>query len=431
MAYWIYNSLLTLCSILLLPALPFVFLLGKRAREGFLQRLGFYPAEVSASIRGTRAIWIHAVSVGEVLSARNLAARLKEKFPGRKIVLSTFTSTGSSIGRRVLASVDAVIYLPLDYPWIVRRTLRRFDPSILIFLETEIWPNLLRSAYQRGIPTVVLSGRLSPRAFKRYFMFRLFFSRVVRQFTAIGMQSEADAERMVRLGVDRKKVWITGSLKHVPWENGRARGVANGKPGLNFGEREKRKLFVAGSTHRGEEEIMVDAFLSLKISFPGLAMVLAPRHPQRFGKVEQLLQNRGVGYEKKSHVNGRERIGADVLLLDTLGDLASLYAIADVALVGGSLVDAGGHNLIEPAQFRKPVLFGPHMTNFADIAGEMKRQGGGIEVRGKEDIIREVSSLLANPEKAEKIGDLAYGVVREGHGVVERSIDLVSRYVSG
>jgi len=350
--------------------LPVLLLSGRRYRDGFLQRIGFYPRRIREAMRGARPIWIHAASVGEVLSSRYLAGQLKSRFPKRKILLSTFTSTGNEIARQAVPAADCVIFAPLDYPWIVKRALTVFDPSLLVFLETEIWLNLHYLAYRRGIPTILLSGRLSPVAFRRYSFFRFFFSRIVRLFTAAGMQTDGDAERLIRLGVDRRKVSITGSLKHTSLSEEKAVGQARSVMDWIPGKKGNRQVLVAGSTHRGEEEILLDVFLFLKSRFPNLFLVLAPRHPQRFGEVEGLLKEKEVRYEKRSQTNGRARATADVIFLDTLGDLPDFYSLADIAFVGGSLVDAGGHNLIEPARFRKPILFGPHMTNFADIAEE-------------------------------------------------------------
>ncbi len=381
------------------------------------------------ALRGQRPVWIHAVSVGEALAAEGLVRRLKEEFPDRKILLSTFSPTGNAIAREKLSGVDAIIFLPLDHPWIVSRVLRLFDPSLIIFLETEIWPNLLRAAHRRGIPTLLLSGRISKRAFRRYRLFHFFFSEVVRQFTAIGMQTEEDAQRIIQMGAYPPKVWITGNLKHAALGNGNAILKGFEGWGLEIAEEQERRVLVVGSTHRGEEDILIEVFLSLKPHFPDLLMVLAPRHSDRFPEVERLLQRKGMRYVKKSQMNGRERGLADVIFLDTLGDLLSFYSMADIAFVGGSLVDAGGHNLMEPARFRKPVLFGPHMTNFTEIAAEMKREGGGIEVKGKEDLIREISGLLADPARAKRIGELAYGLVEGDRGVVDRSMGLVSRYL--
>lgn len=427
MAYWFYNLLLTLFSVLFLPVLAVLLLSGERFRKGMLQRLGFYPRAVIEPVLGSRPIWIHAVSVGEVLSLRRLAGEIKERFPGRKILLSTFTATGNQIARQSGVG-DAVIFFPLDHPWIVRRALETFDPSLVVILETEIWPNFLRLAHARGVPTLLLSGRLSPAAFRWYRLFRFFFAAAVRRFSAAGMQSEGDAERMAALGLDSGRTWITGSLKHASEDAGEAKS-AQGEMDLPIVKGDGRQVLVAGSTHRGEEEVLLEAFLFLKASFPRLLMVLAPRHPQRFDEVERLLQQKRVAYRKKSQMNGEGSRVADVIFLDTIGELPAFYALADVAFIGGSLVDAGGHNLMEAARLQKPVLFGPYMTNFAAIAGEMKQKGGAVEVRGREDLVREISGLLADPGKAESMGKIACRLVQGDRGVMERTMGLVSRYL--
>jgi 3-deoxy-D-manno-octulosonic-acid transferase len=326
------------------------------------------------------------------------------------------------------AGVDGVIFFPLDHPWIVRRALRLFNPSLLIFLETEIWPSFLQAAYSNGIPTLLMSGRISPQAFRRYCLFRRFFSTAVRQFTALGMQNEDYAGRIIRLGVEPTKVSIVGNLKLAAWE-GRGVDEGNRKMDLDFPDKEGRRFLVAGSTHRGEEEILLDIFLFLKSRFPDLLLVLAPRHPQRFGEVERLLQKRNVSFVRRSQMNGQRNTLPDVIFLDTLGELPAVYGLADVAFVGGSLVDAGGHNLMEPARWCKPILFGPYMTTFAEIAEEMKKRGGAIEVKGREDLKREISGLLTDRSKGLKMGELAAQAVEGDRGVVERSMALISRFI--
>jgi 3-deoxy-D-manno-octulosonic-acid transferase len=427
MLYWIYNVEATLALLLGFALLPLWLALGKRFRAGFFQRLGFYPRALSESIRGARPIWLHAASVGEVLAARQLAAALKSKFPERKIVLSTFTSTGRDVARRSV-NAEAFLFLPLDHPWIVGRALKVFDPCLLIVLETEIWPNLLRLCYKRGIPTLLLSGRLSPRSFRRYFFFRLFFSSVIRQLTALGMQSPEDAERVIRLGADPKRIQITGNLKRASMFDDENKTNGRSRADLLLNGKEKRRVVVAGSTHRGEEEILMEVFQGLKAAFPDLILVLAPRHPERFPEVERLLKKSGLSYAKRSEMNGRRAAAPDVIFLDTLGELAIFYSVADIAFVGGSLVDAGGHNVIEPARFRKPVLFGPHMANFTAIAEELKRGGGGFEISGKEELTRELARLLGDPPVAKQAGERAYRAAKGDRKVVERSMELVSRY---
>ena len=429
MQYFFYNIGWTVGLILGLPLTPLFLALGERYRRGLLQRFSFYPRKVRDSMRGVRPIWIHAASVGEVLAARRIADALKAKFPERKIVLSTFTFAGQEVARKKVTAADACIFLPLDHPWIVGRALAVFDPCMLIVLETEIWPNLLRLAYRRGIPTLLLSGRLSRGSFRAYFFFRRFFSQVFAHLTGLGMQSAEDAERMIRLGVDAKRVVITGNLKDASMSEKGKKSKGAALPDLLLSGRAGRRVLVAGSTHRGEEEILLEAFRGLKPSFPDLVMVLAPRHPQRFSEVEKLLVGAGLSYVKRSEMNGRTDAAPDVIFLDTLGELETFYSAADIAFVGGSLVEAGGHNVREPARFGKPVLFGPHMANFSRIAEDLKLAGGGIEIYGKDDLARELSRLLSDRASAERAGERAYDVVKKDRQVVERCMELVARYI--
>ncbi|MBI2359589.1 MAG: 3-deoxy-D-manno-octulosonic acid transferase, partial [Deltaproteobacteria bacterium] len=275
MMYWLYNTLVTAFLILSLPFLPLFFLFfGARFRQGFWQRLGLYRREVRDLLVGSRPIWLHAVSVGEVLCAARLARELKQRFPQRKILISTFTVTGREIARQA-GVADAIVFFPLDHPWIVGRALNLFDPSLLIFLETEIWPNFLRRAHQKGIPTLLVSGRISPRAFRQYAALRIFFATVVRRFTAVGMQSAEDARRMVWLGVDPEKTLVTGSLKHISWHRDGADPARAGAALAQLGNGEARQVLVAGSTHPGEEDILLEVFSDLKSRFPSLMLILA------------------------------------------------------------------------------------------------------------------------------------------------------------
>jgi 3-deoxy-D-manno-octulosonic-acid transferase len=366
--------------------------------------------------------------VGEILAAGRLADIIRTRFPYHSILLSAFTHTGYEIARQT-KSADLVIFLPLDHPWIVRRALSTFDPSLIVFLETEVWPNFLRLAHRRGTPTVLLSGRFSARSYRKYGLFSWFFKSVLHHFSFMGMQTEDDADRARSLGADPRRVSVTGNLKiAVSLSASDSDGVAaesfEVKPNA-----EGPHLLVAGSSHRGEEEILLTAFRTLKQRFPGLQMVLAPRHPQRFREVEKLLNGSGLDFERKSDNNGRTFTPHDVLLLDTLGDLPSFYAHGDIAFVGGSLVDAGGHNLLEPARCRRPVLFGPHMANFAAFAQAMKVKGAGIEVRSADDLVREVADLLTDPSKRLMMGERAYKLAMDERRVGERSLALLTRYL--
>jgi len=428
MAYFVYNCITAAVFIVSFPALPLFYLFGKRFHEGLAERLGFYRKAKFAGLAGTRPIWIHAASVGEVRAASHLARELKRRFPAQSIVVSTFTATGNRSARE-MSVADLVIFLPLDLLWIVRRALARIDPAALIIVETEIWPNLLREASRRGIPALLLSGRLSARAWRKYSWFGGFFRHVVRYFTAIGMQSKQDRERIVRLGAPANRVSIVGNLKHAFSDGQGAPAIGTGDP-TQSGRNPRDSLWlVAGSSHRGEEEILIEAFMFLKARFPRVRLVLAPRHPQRFAEVERLLKTAGLLFEKKSQVNGRLDFQTEVMLVDTLGDLPNFYAAGDIAFVGGSFVEAGGHNLLEPARFAKPVIFGPHMTNFKSLAKEMAARGGGIEVRGKDDLIRAMTLLLTDSEKRRSMGQRAFEIAAADHSVLERNFAVAAPYL--
>jgi 3-deoxy-D-manno-octulosonic-acid transferase len=422
MWYLAYNLLLILLFVIALPILPFVLLFGLRYRDGFAQRFGFYPKALCRSLALAKPLWVHAASVGEVRSAEPLVRELKSRAPHRKIVLSTFTATGNRLARQT-PGVDAAIYLPLDFPWAVRRALSAFDPSILVIIETEIWPNLLRAAFSRGIPSVLLSGRISEKAFARYSMARAFFRRVLGFFSMLGMQSPADAARAAKLGAEEKKVAVVGNLKFA------SRNADNGWEKILAVRDLSRPLVVAGSSHRGEEEILLAAFHSARASFPGLSLVLAPRHPERFDEVEKLLQNGSIAFHRKSRLAAEEYFAGDVLLLDTVGELPEFYAAGDIAFVGGSLVDHGGHNLLEPARCEKPILFGPFMGNFRSIAEEMKRSGAAIEVRDSAALTRALADLLGDKEKRRRMGARASEVAGANRDALTRNLRLAERYL--
>lgn len=425
MAYLVYNVLITLVFLITLPFTPLLLLRGERLWAGLGQRLGRYPTNPTISSKSPRPLWIHAASVGEVRSVRTLSEQLRLRFPERAIILSTLTHTGNLIARQNPA-LDRVFYLPLDLWWTARRALAIIDPAVLIFVETEIWPNLLRQAHRKGVPTILLSGRLSEKSFRNYSRLDWFFRRVFRLLIACGMQSEVDRQRIISLGTAPNRVSISGNLKQT--------AVSNDDRALS-GDPDKQKptgspIWVVGSSHRGEEEIVCAAFKLLKQRFWKLRMVLAPRHPQRFPEVEKLLVGSGLSFEKKSRIEGKCDFGQDILFLDILGDLESFYAEADFAFVGGSLVDAGGHNLLEPARFGKPVLFGPYTSNVSLLAKKLKQNGGGFEVRNAEDLVREITALLIDPQKRRLVGDKAYEAAGGDNTVIDKSLKIVATYLT-
>ncbi len=416
----LYNTVWHAGLMLGLVAWPLLFVLPRRPYRDLRERFAAYPAGLLDSIAGSRPIWVHAASVGEVRSAAALLQRIKARWPERKLLLSTVTATGRRTGWEALPHVDAVTYLPLDLPWLVSRSLRRLRPEVIIVLETEIWPNFIHAAHRLRIPLVVLSGRLSPRGAALFKRFQRLFQPVLERVSAFGMQDDENAARLLGLGVDPARVTVTGSLKHAP------DATAAGPPAdlSRFGP---GPVAVAGSTHRGEEEVLLDVLPGLRRRFPGLLLVLAPRHPERFAEVERLLRQRGLRYHRWSDPGGAPSGEVAVLLLDTLGELPRVYGCADVAFVGGTLVPAGGHNLLEPARWAKPVLFGPHHGNVAGIARVLLEEGGGVEVRGPEDLQAQIGGLLEEPGRAATVGRAAARAAAADADVVSRSMRLVCR----
>ena len=403
---------------LALVAWPLLFLLPRRPFRGLRERFGAYPAALRDALAGSRPIWVHAASVGEVRSAAALLQCIKARWPERKLLLSTVTATGRQTGWETLPHVDAVTYLPLDLPWLVSLSLRRLRPEVIIVLETEIWPNFVHAAHRLRIPMVVLSGRLSPRGAALFKRFRRLFRPVLERVSAFGMQDDDNADRLLDLGVDPARVTVTGSLKRAPY-------AAEPEPPADLSGFGAGPVVVAGSTHKGEEELLLDALPMLRHRFPGLLMILAPRHPERFAEVERLLRQRGVRYHKRTEPKGIPSGEVGVLLLDTLGELPRVYGCANVAFVGGTLVPAGGHNLLEPARWAKPVLFGPHHANVTVIARALLDGGGGVEVHGPEDLQAEIGGLLEEPARAVAVGRAAARAAAVDVDVLSRSMKLV------
>jgi len=421
MGYIAYNILLLSAFVITLPLLPFILLLGPRYRSGFLQRLAIYPRAQANFSRVDQPIWIHAASVGEARSIERLVGALKDRVPQRKILVSTFTHTGNQIAKQ-LSGVDAVIFLPVDLPWVVERAMSRFEPSLLAIIETEIWPNLLRHAYRRGIPIVLLSGRLSERASSKYSLCRSFFRRALGFFTAFGMQSVEDAARIVRLGAEERKVSVVGSLKFAAPAPDRTNIAL-------VARRPDKPLLVAGSTHRGEEESLLEALALARDQFADLTMIVAPRHPERFDDVANLIHNSRFNFHRKSRTAGADWFGTDILLLDSVGELVEFYAVADVAFVGGSLVEVGGHNILEPARLGKAILFGPHMSNFKNLAETMKQAGAAIEVSNAKELALAVVDLLTYPEKRRQMGRKAAAIAAANSDAFGLNLSLAQRYL--
>jgi 3-deoxy-D-manno-octulosonic-acid transferase len=369
--------------------------------------------------------WIHAVSVGEALTAAPLVDAIRRRWPELGIVVSTVTATGGRIVQDKLGGRACHRFFPLDLPGPVGRALDGIRPRFFVGLETELWPNFIRALAERGVPAMIANGRISDRSFRRYRLVRGLLRRVLARIAVFGMQSAEDARRIIALGAAPDRVVVTGSLKtDAPVDDGSGRAVWERLLGLAPGER----LLVAGSTHRGEEGAVVEAWRALRGEVPDLRLLVAPRHPERVGEVEALLAEAGVAGVRRTSLPRAQAPGS-VIVLDTIGELAELYRLADVVFVGGSLVPAGGHNMLEPVLRLRPVLFGPHTENFRDTAAMLLEAGGAERVADATELAAAVRRLLREPDRAAAMARAGFAAVQSRQGAVESTMALIERFL--
>ena len=417
--YALYSALLGLGLLAYLPAF-----LVRRRRAGYGQQLGQHLGQLGDGLPPEPRCWVHAVSVGESAVAVPLVEGIRQRWPELGIVVSTITPTGARIVTERLATRAVHRYFPVDLPGPVRRALDAARPRFFIAIETELWPNFLRALAGRGIPAMIANGRISDRSFRRYRRVRRLMRRVLADVSVFAMQSDEDARRIVALGAPPERVVVTGNLKGDLLPEASDEAEWRRRLGLQSGDR----LWIAGSTHRGEETLVLDAFARARTRWPALALLLAPRHPERADEVAELVRARGLTEVRRSRLP-QDATRDAVILLDTVGELASLYALADLVFVGGSLVPVGGHNVLEPAMQGKPVLVGPHTSNFREGAERLQRSGGGLVVKDGEELARELIRVLEDPDLAARMGQAAREAFAGRQGAVSATLDLVGRHL--
>jgi 3-deoxy-D-manno-octulosonic-acid transferase len=420
-------SIVTL--LVLVAASPYFVYQALRYRKylGSLgQRFGYLP--VSLNLDGDPSIWVHAVSVGEVLAARPLLAEFRARYPRLRLFLSTTTRTGQELARRQLGDVDGVFYFPFDWTFTVRRTLDLVKPRVFVMMETEIWPNMLRECRRRGIRTIVVNGRISYRSHPRYRLIRPFFRRVLADVDRFCVQGEESARRLVELGADAAKITVTGSLKFESL-GGLTPGRGPERVLRFFRISPGRPVLVAGSTLRGEEEVVLRAFNRLRTTTPNALLVIAARHPERFAEVERLCRQEGLSTVRRSELAIDAEPRADAVVIDTIGELAQIYQIATVVFVGGSLVPAGGHNILEPALYGKPIIFGAHMENFSEISQTFLTNGAAVQVRTSWEFEETLLSLMADPVRRARHGAAARALVELNRGAKDRTLAVFAELV--
>ena len=424
--YSLYSILVLALAVVASPWFIYQALRYKKYVGSLSQRMGYLP--VSFNIDADESIWIHAVSVGEVLTARPLISDLKRRYPSLRLFLSTTTMAGQQLARRNVQNVDAVFYFPFDLGLVVRRTLDLVRPRLFIMMETEIWPNLLNECRKRGIKTAVVNGRLSPRSFPRYRMVRPLMRRILDDIDRFLVQSEESARRFIDLGADPSRVVVTGSLKFDSLDLSSTAMQARARDRVlrYFRVPQSRPVIVAGSTMKGEETTILRAFRRVRAASPTTLLVIAPRNPERFGEVEQLVRSEGWKTARRSDLAVDSEPRVDVVVLDTIGELATVYQIGTVVFVGGSLVATGGHNVLEPAVFGKPIVFGPHMENFLEIADAFVTNGAGVQLAGEHELEEAFLSLMSDPVRRARLGAAARALVEANRGAKEKTVTVLA-----
>jgi len=424
--YSLYSVLVLIVAVIASPWFIYQAVRYRKYVGSLGQRMGYLP--VSFNMDGDDSIWIHAVSVGEVLTARPLISELKRRYPNLRMFLSTTTMAGQQLARRSVQDVDAVFYFPFDLGFVVRRTLDLVRPKLFIMMETELWPNLLRECRARGIKTAVVNGRISPRSFPRYKMIRPMMRRVMNHIDRFLVQSEESARRFIDLGADPSRVIVTGSLKFDSLELSSTALQARARDRVlrYFRVPALRSVIVAGSTMKGEEAHVLRAFRKVRTAAPHTLLVLAPRNPERFGDAEQLARSEGWKVAKRSDLAIDSEPRVDVVIVDTIGELATIYQIATIVFVGGSLVATGGHNVLEPAVFGKPIVFGPHMQNFREIADAFVSNGAGVQLSGDDELEEAFLSLMGDPVRRARLGAAARALVEANRGANDKSLTVLA-----
>ncbi|MEW6381653.1 MAG: 3-deoxy-D-manno-octulosonic acid transferase [bacterium] len=420
-----------------MPRFLFEYFTTAKYKEDLWQRFGIYAPAVQRQFSGKRPAWIHAVSVGEVMAASPLIRELSARYPDLPLTISTVTRTGREMVKKSLGNQEKQsIFLPFDFRWITGRVMGLMHPRFLLLTETEIWPNLIHSAARRRVPVMIVNGRISSRSYERYRMVKGWLRPVLAGIRVFGMQSARDAARIVKLGADPARVFVTGNLK---FDQANTRISIIERETLAQGLRLSPDVpvLMAGSTHRGEEEAVIEVYRHLLSHSPSLVLLIAPRYLPEIPAIEDQCSQAGLYVERKTRiVQGEARKSADgqtgrVIILDTIGELSKMYSLATVVFVGGSMVPIGGHNLLEPAMYGKPILFGPHVDNFREISQLLKSCGAGFEVQSREELERQLEGLLQDRSARDRAGQSALRAVEENCGATQKTIDLIERYVMG
>jgi 3-deoxy-D-manno-octulosonic-acid transferase len=428
--YLLYNILLFIAAVLALPYYAIKMTLTGKYRKSMGPKFGLVSPSIFAEMKGSPRIWIHAVSVGEVTAAEPIAASLRKHFPKACIVLSTSTETGQDMARRIVSGATSFIYYPLDIPFVVKKVITKVKPDIFILTETELWPNFIRACKDQGAKIIMVNGRISPHSYQRYALTRFFWKDVVELIDDMGVISAIDAERLKAIGTAPSKVHVMGNAKYD--------GLAAKASSAVREEMEKRlnltrtdRVFVAGSTHDGEEKTVLDVYRRLLERYPDFKLIIIPRHPERGHAVLSLVKEAGFeDYITMTEIEGgRHRTGERIIVIDVIGELFKVYALASVVFCGGSLVPKGGQNILEPAAWGKVIFYGPSMEDFRDEKELLEKAGAGITVKSGDELFAGILTLMSDPDALVRKGEEGRRVVVSNMGAADRYAEMVREHI--
>lgn len=430
--YLAYSLLLTVGLLILIPHFIYQALAHGKYLEGLSQRLGSVP-ELRHS--GKPVIWLHSVSVGETQAARPLIESLRQTYPNHLLVVSTITQTGQNLARQLLADrAGAVFYFPFDWKWTVRRSLARVKPSLVLLMETELWPNFLKECAAQSIPVALVNGRISRQSFRRYGLISRFMRRVLNDLNIAIMQTEKDAARIKTLGVPQEKLFVSGNLKFDSKDNPSANKTTE-ELNQRFVLSSETPLILAASTHDPEERILLESFELVRRSGP-VRLMIAPRHPQRFEEVASLIQSKGFSWSRRSGSASPADSSVDVILLDSIGELPSMYRFASICFVGGSIVDKGGHNVLEPASVGACIVTGAYTHNFDEIVSLLLAEDGLEQLPPLEldsaakELAKMFKELLRDKARRVSMGENGLAVVEANRGSTVKTVALLKTLIN-
>ena len=426
--YILYNIILFTAAIVILPYFLLKIIFTGKYRKSFIQKLGGMQSKILADLKDRPRIWIHAVSVGEVTAAAPIVASLKIKRPEVQIIFSTSTETGQEMARKFIKGADAFIYFPLDIPYIVRKMIKLAKPDVFVLVETELWPNFLQVCKMRHLKTLMVNGRISPRSYSKYLLTKFFWKKILCNLDSAGMIAEIDAVRLQNIGMDLTKIKVLGNAKYDALAALAAPALRE-EIACKFNARKNERFFIAGSTHEGEEIIIISVYRELLKRYPDLKLIIVPRHIERTNDVLGLLRQANFNdvITLSDINNGRQRKDERIIVVDVIGELFKVYSLATIVYCGGSLVPKGGQNILEAAAWGKVIFYGPSMEDFSAEKDLLEEAGCGVTIKNAEELLRGIIQALENPEELRRRGEKGKAVVRANIGAAARYADLISK----